>query len=162
MGPMAEVVYDSLQHLDEQDVRAMARYLQAMPERDVSPPRFVRLPSERERRAGLERGARGYAKHCADCHGEQGEGHAPSAPALAGNRALTMSSSVNPIRTILYGGYAPGTARNPQPFGMPPYYAQLSDGEIADILSYVRGSWGNTTAPVADYEVQRQRTGPLW
>ncbi|TDU31066.1 mono/diheme cytochrome c family protein [Panacagrimonas perspica] len=162
MGPMAEVVHDSLQHLDEEDVRAMASYLRGMPDREVSSPRALRLPSERERLASLERGASGYAKHCADCHGEQGEGHAPSAPALAGNRALTMSSSVNPIRTILYGGYAPGTTGNPQPFGMPPYYAQLSNGEIADILSYLRTSWGNQAAPVADYEVQRQRTGPLW
>lgn len=162
MGPMAEVVYDSLQHLDVEDVRAMAAYLQTLPDRAVSPPRFVRQPSARERQASLESGARHYAKHCADCHGEQGEGHAPSAPALAGNRALTMSSPVNPIRTILYGGYAPATAGNPQPFGMPPYYAQLGDGEISDILSYLRASWGHSAAPVADYEVQRQRTGPLW
>ena len=162
MGPMAEVVYDSLQHLQVDDLGAMATYLRGMDDREVTPERNLHLPSVREQAAGFERGAVGYADHCADCHGERGEGKAPVAPALAGNRAVTMTSTVNPIRAVLYGGYAPGTAGNPQPFGMPPYHAALSDGEIADILSYVRGSWDNAAQPIGDFEVQRQRNGPLW
>ncbi len=162
MGPMAEVVYDSLQHLDVDDLRAMATYLRAQPDRHVAPTRVVDFPSERGRRAALERGARGYAEHCAECHGKQGEGGGASAPALAGNRAIAMESTVNPIRAVLYGGYAPGTAANPRPYGMPPYYAQLTDIEIADILTFARSSWGNAASPVPDFEVKRQRTGPLW
>ena len=73
-----------------------------------------------------------------------------------------MDSNINPIRTVLYGGYAPGTTGNPQPFGMPPFHMNLNDREIADILSYVRNSWGNAAQPVDAFEVSRQRTGPLW
>ena len=73
-----------------------------------------------------------------------------------------MRSPVNPIRAVLYGGYAPGTAGNPAPLGMPPYHAALTDTEIAEILSYVRGSWDNAARPIAPFEVSRQRTGPLW
>ena len=158
LGPMAEVVYDSLQHWQAEDLEAMVAYLQALPPREAAP-RGASLPRTHP---GFVRGAALYAEHCADCHGEKGEGRTPSAPALAGNRALTMASPVNPIRVVLYGGYAPGTAGNPQPYGMPPYHAALNDGEIADLLGYVRGAWGNEAPPVSDFEVTRQRTGPLW
>lgn len=161
MGPMAEVVYESTQHLEPDDLGAMASYLRAMPQ-STGEAAKVAGPIARDEKA-LDRGARGYAKHCADCHGEQGEGKKePAYPALAGNRALTMRSPVNPIRTVLYGGYAPGTAGNPAPLGMPPYHATLSDQEVAEIVSYVRGTWGNAARPVAAYEVTRERTGPIW
>lgn len=162
LGPMAEVVYESLQHLDRADLQAMAGYLRSLPNR--SPARVDRPQAAEPAPPSptQQRGARLYAEHCADCHGKQGEGRRPAAPALAGNRALTMASSVNPIRTVLYGGYAPGTAGNPQPFGMPPYYATLSDDEVADILSFARGTWGNRAERVQAFDVTRQRTGPLW
>lgn len=160
MGPMAEVVYDSLQHLRAEDLSAMATYLRALPQ--SAGESAMRANAAPRQDKAWQRGARGYEKHCADCHGERGEGREPGYPALAGNRALTMKSTVNPIRAVLYGGYAPGTAGNPEPLGMPPYYATLTDQEIAEILGYVRGSWGNAARPIAPHEVTRQRTGPLW
>ncbi|HBF49155.1 MAG TPA: alcohol dehydrogenase, partial [Massilia sp.] len=56
----------------------------------------------------------------AACHGERGEGLGPY-PALAGNRALTLEEPVNAIRVVLNGGFAPATAGNPRPYGMPPF-----------------------------------------
>ena len=103
-----------------------------------------------------------YEKNCADCHGKDGEGQEPAAPPLAGNRAVTMTSAVDPIRMVLFGGYAPGTAGNPRPFGMPPYSLTLSDEEIAQTLIYVRSSWGNTARPVRGEEVSANRGSPLW
>ncbi len=81
---------------------------------------------------------------------------------MAGNRAVTMDSAVNPIRVVLFGGYAPGTVGNPRPFGMPPYSAALSKQEIADVLTYVRTSWGNDARSITAVEVQRHASGPLW
>lgn len=167
LGPMAEVVYDSLQHLHDEDIGAMAHYLRALPDRGPAPDPAViaaaaAAASDVPRSPAMERGARGYAKHCADCHGENGEGRAPAAPALAGNRALTLSSTVNPIRVVLYGGFAPGTAGNPEPFGMPPFDGTLDDQQIADILSFARHAWGNAAPPVRAFQVQRERSGPLW
>jgi mono/diheme cytochrome c family protein len=160
MGPMAEVVYESLQHLEAQDLGAMAAYLRAMPQTQGGSAR--RAAASRPDDEAAQRGARGYAEHCADCHGEHGQGKPPGFPALAGNRALTLHSPVNPIRAVLYGGYAPGTAGNPAPLGMPPYHATLTDTQIAEILGYARGAWGNAARPIAPHEVARQRTGPLW
>ncbi len=162
LGPMGEVVFESLQHWRPEDLQTMATYLRALPDRDAMPTRQTTAPASPQLRKSLERGATAYSEHCASCHGDKGEGRAPAALALAGNRAVTMTANINPIRTVLYGGYGPGTAGNPQPFGMPPFHNQLSDGEIADILSYVRGAWGNAAEPVNDFEVSRQRTGPLW
>jgi mono/diheme cytochrome c family protein len=161
LGPMAEVVYNSLQHLREDDVRAMAAYLRALPDRAPKESAAVRQ-SEEARVVANARGARGYAEHCAGCHGKNGEGRLPAARALAGNRAVTLHSNVNAVRIVLQGGYAPGTAGNPQPYGMPPFGGTLSDEQIADILSYIRAAWGNDAPAVLSYEVTRQRGSVLW
>ena len=65
-------------------------------------------------------------------------------------------------RMVLFGGYAPGTSGNPRPFGMPPYSLTLSDEEIAEILIYVRSSWGNHARPIRGEEVAANRGNPLW
>jgi mono/diheme cytochrome c family protein len=158
LGPMAEVVHDSLQHLDAADLEAMAAYLQALP-MQAAARRTTRSP-ESILVASRDRGAALYGKHCADCHGEHGEGRAPAAPALSGNRAVTIHPPINPIRVVLYGGFAPGTAAHPQPFGMPPFNTELDDQQIADILNWLRRD--NEAPPIHAYEVRRQRTGPLW
>jgi mono/diheme cytochrome c family protein len=103
-----------------------------------------------------------YKKNCADCHGKHGEGHEPEAPPLAGNRGVTMTSGINPIRIVLFGGYTPGTTGNPRPFGMPPYSLTLTDEQIAEVLNYVRTSWGNGASPLRGEEVGANRGNPLW
>jgi mono/diheme cytochrome c family protein len=162
LGPMAEVVADSLQHTPEDELKAMAVYLKSLPvsrnpdDTGTMPGQFELPPAE------MAAGEELYKKHCADCHGNHGEGHEPEAPPLAGNRAVTMPSGLNPIRIVLFGGYSPGTAGNPRPFGMPPYSLTLSDEQIAEVLNYVRTSWGNGATPVRGEEVGANRGNPLW
>jgi mono/diheme cytochrome c family protein len=161
-GPMAEVIAEGLQHTATPDLQAMAVYLKSLPtgeragDAGAAPVKYE-IPLQ-----VLEAGKELYDKNCADCHGHEGEGHEPAAPALANNRAITMPSAVNPIRMILFGGYAPGTAGNPRPFGMPPFSLTLSDEEIAEILDYVRTSWGNSAPPVYGEDVSANRGNPLW
>jgi mono/diheme cytochrome c family protein len=162
VGPMAEVVAESLQHATDPDLHAMAVYLKSLPTSSVagdqgSAPVKYEIPPQ-----VLEAGKQLYEKNCADCHGHQGEGHEPAAPRLAGNRAVTMRAAINPIRMILFGGYSPGTAGNPRPFGMPPYSLTLSDEEIAELLDYVRTSWGNSAEPIFGEAVSANRGNPLW
>jgi len=73
-----------------------------------------------------------------------------------------MGSAVDSIRMVLYGGFAPGTDANPQPFGMPPFYPTLKSNEIASVLTFIRDSWGNGAPPVSADEVEVNMTGPLW
>ena len=153
-GPMADVVAASLQHLDQSDITAMAVYLAALPA-TPSPP-FV-LEQTAPLAQLREQGKQLYDRHCVDCHGVDGKGAPPHYPALAGNRALTMASNVNPIRLVLHGGFAPATSGNPRPYGMPPFGQALDDAEIAALLTYLRSSWGNQAAPVQAREVNRLR-----
>lgn len=162
LGPMAEVVYESLQHGSAQDIAAMATYLKSLPVTATPEPEAQPRVLPNDLLKARANGASLYARNCAQCHGDDGEGRAPAAPALAGNRAVTMDSAVNPIRIVLFGGYTPGTAGNPRPFGMPPFSAAMSKQDVADVLSYVRMSWGNQARAVTAVEVERNSRGPLW
>ncbi len=157
-GPMAEVVQASLQHLDESDIAAMADYLKSLPS---EPAEQEELPSGPRVQALLAQGKKLYATHCMDCHGADGMGMPPAYPPLAGNRALTMASSVNPIRIVLNGGFPPGTRGNPRPYGMPPYSHMMSDEDVAAVVSYLRASWGNKAPPVSAADVNAYRSIPL-
>ncbi|MDP3131975.1 MAG: cytochrome c, partial [Burkholderiaceae bacterium] len=69
----------------------------------------------------------------------------------------TLASHVNPVQAILSGGFAPATAGNPQPYGMPPYRTLLTDTEVAAVASFIRQSWGNQAGAVTALDVQRVR-----
>jgi mono/diheme cytochrome c family protein len=154
-GPMAEVVARSTQYLNGADLAAMASYLVAL-----APARGDARDSER-RGAGpavaSERGAKLYAANCAGCHGERGEGVAAAYPALAGNRAIALSPPANLVHMVLRGGFLPTTAGDPRPFGMPPFANVLSDGDVAELLSFLRASWGHRAPAVSTLEVGRYR-----
>lgn len=160
MGPMAEVVYRSLQYARSEDLQAMAVYLQSLPQ--TVPHRQIFGMQYAATGDTLAAGRALYGQHCARCHGDNGEGRAPAAPPLAGNRAVSMSSDTDPIRIVLVGGYPPGTAGDPRPFGMPPYYPSLRDDQIAEVLTYVRASWGNSAPPVFEDHVAANRGNILW
>ncbi len=159
-GPMAEVVHDSTQHLDEGDLQAMATYLKSLPPKaSDDAPAMETTASMRSDL--LEHGARVYGDQCVGCHQAGGEGVARAYPALARNPGVIMNSTINSIRVVLNGGFAPGTATNPRPFGMPPFAQKLNDEDIASVLTFVRNSWGNKAPAVAPADVQRYRSVPV-
>lgn len=153
IGPMAEVVFDSTQHWTEADLRATALYLQDLPasSRVVVPPRTPPSASL------MTRGESVYGQHCAQCHGEQGDGRAGAFPALSGNRAVTLPDATNVVQMVLQGGYLPATAGNPQPHGMSPFVQALRDEEIAAVSTFIRNRWGNQASAVGTMEVHQVR-----
>lgn len=96
----------------------------------------------------VARGERVYASNCVACHQAQGQG-TPSlkAPALAGNK-FVIGAHNGPIDTVLNG--RPNTAM--QAFGK-----QLSDTEIAAVITYARNSFGNKANEVQPAEVKGRR-----
>lgn len=158
-GPMAEVVYNSLQYLTDADTRAMAIYLKSLSQPTPQAP-ASRVPTA-ENRLLLSLGKTVYDTQCASCHGAQGEGKPPDYPLLAGNQSTQMESAVNPIRMVLNGGYPPGTAGNPMPYGMPPFAQSLSDEEIAAVVTYIRTAWGNRGTAVTARDANALRSAPL-
>lgn len=154
-GPMAEVVYNSLQYMSDADTKAMAVYLKGLPQKDGAPP-----PTSQARLVNpevMEVGRKVYVAQCAMCHGAEGKGQPPSFPLLAGNRSITMATPVNPIRMVLNGGYPPGTRKNPRPHGMPPFSHVLDDEQVAAVVTYIRVAWGNSGTPVTPSQVNDLR-----
>ena len=160
LGPMAEVVYRSTQHLTDADLQAMAVFLKALPQ---AAPVDASATTGSRSTVDLAKGQKLFEQHCVDCHGAQGQGGhlagqdtGPLAyPALAGNRAVTMASSTNLVRIVRSGGFPPATAGNPRPFSMPPF--DLSPEDLAAVVSYIRNAWGNHAAPITAAEVQGGR-----
>ena len=96
----------------------------------------------------IARGEKVYAANCVACHQANGSGLAAmKAPALAGNK-FVMGAHNGPIDTVLYG--RSNTAM--QPFGR-----QLSDTEIAAVISYARNSFGNKANEIQPAEVKARR-----
>jgi mono/diheme cytochrome c family protein len=159
-GPMADVVYNSLQYLSDDDTRAMAVYLKGLAQGSSPDKPAPPLPSA-ESSLLLSLGKPIYDKQCASCHGLEGQGKPPHYPLLAGNQSIQMSSAVNAIRMVLNGGYPPGTAGNPMPYGMPPFAQALSDDEIAAVVTYIRTSWGNRGSAVSARQANELRAATL-
>ena len=96
----------------------------------------------------VARGERVYASNCVACHQAQGQGTpAMKAPALAGNK-LVMGAHNGPVDTVLNG--RPNTA-------MQAFKGQLSDTEIAAVITYARNSFGNKANEVQPAEVKARR-----
>jgi mono/diheme cytochrome c family protein len=160
-GPMAEVIYNSLQHMSGEDIRSMAVYLKSLPADQGPASDPADAPARAYANQAFSDGRRIFDQRCAACHGAEGRGKLPHYPPLARNQSIGMSSAVNPIRMVLNGGYPPGTARNPMPYGMPPFAQELSDNDIAAVVTYIRTAWGNRGAPVTARQVNQQRSATV-
>lgn len=157
-GPMTEVVLGSTQYLSGEDLGAMAQYLKELPPSvsaaDKTPPLATAVST---RNTNTTKGGKLYEQHCAQCHGNAGQGVANAYPPLAGNRAVTMKQTTNLVQIVLNGGYAPATEGNPRPYGMPPFVLVLDDNDIAAVLTHIRSAWGNQGSNVSVLEVNRVR-----
>ena len=74
-GPMAEVVHNSLQYLNDEDSKAMAVYLKSIAGPQPPAPSSALPSSESSLLVSL--GKTVYDARCASCHGAQGEGKPP-------------------------------------------------------------------------------------
>lgn len=156
-GPMAEVVTESTQHLTDDDLQAIATYLQSLPARTAAA-----APDEAfHDKTLLDQGEKIYAQQCASCHLQDGSGVAGIYPPLNGNASVTEPVGVNATRVVLLGGFSPGTAANPRPYSMPPFAQQLSDADVAAVVSYIRQAWSNHAPVVQERDVGKYRTTPV-
>ena len=159
-GPMSEVVYNSLQYLTNEDIRAVSVYLKSLAQRYEPVVGEARVPVI-ESSLLMTLGETVYSKECASCHGAKGTGDPPRYPPLANNQSIQMRSAVNPIRMVLNGGFPPGTSANPLPYGMPPFGQRLSNDEVAAVVTYIRSSWGNHGTAISPRQVDDLRSAPL-
>lgn len=159
-GSMSEVVVHSLQYLTDEDRLAIARYLKQLPALDPDDRPHVADPATYQAlHDGLTPtlGARLYADNCMACHRSDGKGYAQVFPALAANPVLNVDDPQSLIRLVLEGGTLPSTHAAPTSFSMPPLGWRLSDNEVAQVLNFVRGAWGNSGVPITASSVARIR-----
>lgn len=83
-------------------------------------------------------GEKVYAANCAGCHQAKGEGMAPVFPALDGSKIVTGPVKAQ-INIVMNG--KEGTS-------MPAFGKQLSDSDIAAVITFTRNAWGNKTGDV--------------
>ena len=94
-------------------------------------------------------GAAVYDEQCAACHQEKGEGVPVYFPPLAGNRDLFLSVDF-PVRVVLFGMKGKIDVNGKSFDGEMPPLDVLSDAQIAAVLAYVRGAWGNAALAPQD------------
>lgn len=103
--------------------------------------------------ASYARGASLYGAHCASCHGSDGRGLPQLAPTLRRSEWV-LQDPETPVRIVLDGlsgpGIMPGLGAT----------ATLSDGAIADIVTYIRNAWRNRASAVDSSLVATLRADP--
>lgn len=98
-----------------------------------------------------------YGRTCITCHQANGRGTPGVFPPLAGSPFAT-GGKARLIRLVLNGMTGPLTVEGTRYNGvMPPWKGQLTDAEVAAVLTYVRSSFGNTADAVTEAEVGEQR-----
>jgi len=106
--------------------------------------------------AGAANGAEVFTR-CAVCHQSTGLGMPGAYPPLAGSEWLLNNPEV-PIRIVLRGAQGSITVKGSSfNSAMTPFGDQLSDAEIAAVLSYERSSWGNNASPITAAQVATVR-----
>jgi mono/diheme cytochrome c family protein len=101
-------------------------------------------------------GADLYAKYCLTCHQASGKGVRNMFPPLAGNQKITGPPD-DIIRIVLFGLQGPITVNDRDYNQAMPPQAYLDDKKIADILTYIRSSWGNDAPPVKPADISKIR-----
>lgn len=150
-GPMNAVIANSTRWLRQDDLRAIAVYLQSLRGADYA----GEAASAESARAGRPL----YEKHCRECHGASGRGGLFDGPPLAGSAIVQGENASSLINIILHGSDRPDSIGSPTWESMPAYAETLDDAKLAALANYLRASWGNRAAPVAPEIVARQRRG---
>ena len=106
--------------------------------------------------AGAPNGAELFTR-CAACHQATGLGVPGAYPPLVGSEWLLNNPEV-PIRIVLHGLQGDITVKNTKfNNAMTPFGDQLSDAEIAAIITYERSSWGNAASKITAEQVASVR-----
>lgn len=159
-GGMSDVVTHSMQYMTDADLTAIARYLKSLPANDPAD-----QPHQYDEKAAKalwngddsQRGAAVYIDNCAACHRTDGQGYTRVFPALAGNPVVQTADATSLIHVVLAGGTVPATHAAPSNFTMPAFGWRLSDQEVAEVVNFIRTSWGNQGSAVTASDVKSLR-----
>jgi len=107
----------------------------------------------------MDLGKKIYNGNCANCHQASGEGQPGTYPPLVDSEWV-RGSKERLAAILLKGIQGPITVKGAT-FGtqvMPAQESILTPEKIANLMTYIRGSWGNTDGPVTVDEVNAAKT----
>jgi mono/diheme cytochrome c family protein len=160
-GSMSDVIIHSTQYMTPADALATAKYLKSLRRPGEEPAaRFTYDPTEHlELKNGdaSKPGAMIYLDNCAACHRPDGIGYEQVFPRLAGNPVVQAENPRSLISIVLDGSQTPRTARTPAQFTMPRFAWRLSDKDVAEVVNFIRTSWGNNASPASSADVAKIR-----
>jgi mono/diheme cytochrome c family protein len=145
-GSMRQVVEESTSQMTDADVEAIATYLKSVAPVPAKPPR---APDAKQMQAGQAV----FVARCSVCHSRTS---GQSYPMLGGNTLVQSQNPATVLHIILRGASTAKTQVGGSGFSMPAFPV-LSDGELADVATYIRNSWGNKAAPVSARDVRSLR-----
>ncbi|WP_117190127.1 c-type cytochrome [Rhizobium terrae] len=151
-GPMAEAIEASTSQMTDEDVKAIATYLKSTTGGPAEKPKPI--PADDRR---MQMGAAIYHDTCSACHGADGKGARQLFPALAGSAIVQQPSSETLMRLVLQGSQAVHTDGARTTPAMPSLGWKLSDQQVADVLTYIRNSWGNAAPSVGPSDIGAHR-----
>ena len=138
---MASVLDHSTSRMDEADVRAMAAYLTQ--NQDMPGPKVKTAEGQTH-----VKGENLYLGLCAGCHGAQGNGQPHSSVPMSTNTTAMFPTPINLIRVIREGVAERDLAHGERMQTMPGFAEKLSNEEMADLVNYMRQTWGGQPADV--------------
>lgn len=118
----------------------------------------VAAPAAVNKEDRIKMGAQVFANNCAACHQATGQGVEGAFPPLAGSDYLN-SDKIRAIKTITGGLQGKVTVNGKTFDGVMPAWS-LSDEDIANVMTYLYNSWGNSGLEVLPAEVKTNRVGP--
>jgi alcohol dehydrogenase (quinone), cytochrome c subunit len=158
-GSMSDVIVHSSQYLMPDDARATAKYLKSLKDNSSAAAFAYDAATDHALSSGdaTRRGAMTYLDNCAACHRPDGRGYDGVFPSLAGNPAVEASNATSVVSIVLGGSSTPRTPATPAQFAMPAFAWRLSDQEVADVVTFVRSSWGNRGNAIEETRVHDLR-----
>jgi mono/diheme cytochrome c family protein len=151
-GSMSDVIINSTQYLTPEDAAATAKYLKTLqgPIRADHVQFAYNELTDRKLASGdaTDRGALLYLDNCAACHRPDGRGYEGVSPSLAGNPVVEAENPLSLVSVVLLGSKTSRTQATPAQFSMPAFAWRLTDQDAADIVSFIRSSWGNDATPI--------------
>ncbi|CVG53587.1 G3-ADH subunit II [Serratia marcescens] len=145
---MHMVVDLSTRHLTPEDHQALALYLMG-----EQPPAAVPVKMGQ----GSDAGRMAYLDQCAGCHAREGEGKPHVAPAMRDNATLRQVDGKNLIVSVLDGLPAQQFPNGESMQSMPGFGERLSDADVAELVNYLRVTWGGLPADITAEQVKALR-----
>jgi len=148
-GPMASVITNSTSQLTATDDHDIALYLKSLPATAAAPPAPLAATTP-----AMIAGAHIYADECAACHQTTGAGEPGLIPTLAASPVVNATQPVTLMHIVLHGAHSVATDAAPTAGAMPGFQSLMTNDQIADVLTYIRNSWGNAAPAVSGDDVQ--------